>query len=324
MLKKLTAMVSALMLAICCATAAAQTDSYPNGPIKIVVPYPPGATIDTMARLLAEKWTQTLGKAVIVENKSGAGGVIAMQSVARAAPDGLVLIAFNTDLVGSMPAMHHPAPYDPIKDFAPIGTIVRGNPFVLAVNPALPIRNFADFVALAKSPRGEINFGTYGIGSLPHLGFAYLQTELGLNMVHVPYKGGAQSYLAAMSGEVQVVAGTSFVDLIKSGKLRGIAIGGHKRSPNYPDIPTFAELGINMPVMGETYVGLAAPGGTPKAVIDRLNNELKAFSTMPDVIERVGKFYSTAHIGPEELATMMRRDVTVYGPIVRKLGLTAK
>ncbi|MCX7153826.1 MAG: tripartite tricarboxylate transporter substrate binding protein, partial [Proteobacteria bacterium] len=210
------ALVLAGMVLLGVGQVAAQ--GYPNRPIKLVVTYPPGASFDIISRILAEKWTQLLGQPVVVENRLGAGGMIAMQSVARAAPDGYTLVTFNTDLAGIVPALYQFKAYDPLKDFAYIGTLMRGTGFIVAVNPKLPVRNIDELGKFAKSAPDGINYGTYGVGSLPHLGFEALNAKLGTKMVHVPYKGGMPSYQAAIVGEVQVVAGTSFIDMLKSGQ----------------------------------------------------------------------------------------------------------
>jgi tripartite-type tricarboxylate transporter receptor subunit TctC len=301
-----------------------QAGDYPNRPIKLVVTYPPGASFDIISRILAEKWTQLLGQPVIVENRLGAGGMIAMQSVARSAPDGYTLVTFNTDLAGIVPALHQFKAYDPLKDFAYVGTLMRGSGFIVAVNPKLPIRSIDDLAKYAKASPDALNYGSYGVGSLPHLGFEALNARLGTKMVHVPYKGGMPSYQAAMVGEVQVVAGTSFIDLLRAGQLRPIAIGGKKRSPQFPDIPTLPELGLGEDMFGATYLGVAAPVGTPQAIIDKLSTELRKVSQMPDVIERVGKFAEVSYAPPDELAAMVKRDVNFYAPLVRQLGLSAQ
>ncbi len=316
------ALVLAGMVLLGVGQAAAQ--GYPNRPIKLVVTYPPGASFDIISRILAEKWTQLLGQPVVVENRLGAGGMIAMQSVARAAPDGYTLVTFNTDLAGIVPALYQFKAYDPLKDFAYIGTLMRGTGFIVAVNPKLPVRNIDELGKFAKSAPDGINYGTYGVGSLPHLGFEALNAKLGTKMVHVPYKGGMPSYQAAIVGEVQVVAGTSFIDMLKSGQLRPLAIGGKTRSPQFPELPTLPELGFGEEMFGATYLGVAAPVGTPQAIIDRLSAELLKVSQMPDVIERVGKFAEVSYAPPDELAAMVRRDVNFYAPLVKSLGLSSQ
>lgn len=312
----------ALCLSLTMPPVLAQSGEYPNRPIKLVVTYPPGASFDIISRILAEKWTQLLGQPVVVENRLGAGGMIAMQSVARSNADGYTLVTFNTDLAGIVPALYQFKAYDPLKDFAYVGTLMRGSGFIVAVNPKLPVRSMEELAKYAKASLKGVNYGSYGVGSLPHLGFEALNAKLGTNMVHVPYKGGMPSYQAAMVGEIEVVAGTSFIDLLKSGQLRPLAIGGKKRSPQFPDIPTLPELGLGEDMFGATYLGVAAPAGTPQHIIDRLSAELRKVSQMPDVIERVGKFAEVSYAPPDELAGMVKRDVNFYAPLVKSLGLS--
>lgn len=185
------------------------------------------------------------------------------------------------------------------------------------MNPKLPIRTFDALIRAVKAHPTSFNYGTYGVGSLPHTGF---EAKAGIKLVHVPYKSGAASYQAAMAGEVQVVAGTSFVDLLKSGQLRGLAIGGQRRSPKLPDIPTLAELGYGENMFGATYLGAAAPAATPAAIIDKLSGELKKISALPGLVERLGKFSEASYASPAALTAMVRRDMNFYDPLVRSLG----
>ena len=302
--------------------AGAQGSDYPNRPMKLVVPFAAGGSaFDIGARVLADKWSQALGQPVLVENRTGAGGLIAMQSVMRAAPDGYTLVTFNADLMSIIPSLQKTPPYDPLKDFAFVGTLMRFSGMILAVNPKLPVRTIEDLVRVARASPNALNYGTYGIGSLPHLGFEALNAKLGLNLAHVPYKGGAASFQAAMVGEVQFVAGGSLLDLVRDGRLRAIAVGGPRRLSQLPETPTFAELGLGDEMFGTSYFGIAAPAGTPQAIIDRLGAELKKVSAMPDVAERLSKFAEATYIPPAEMSSMIRRDVNFFVPLVKSLGL---
>lgn len=313
-----TALLGAL--ACLCATAAAQTD-YPNRPIRIVIGYVPGASTDIAMRLVADKMSQGLGQPVIVDNRPGAAGLIAAQTVALAAPDGYTLVSFNPDLAGVVPALYKKPPYDPIKDFAFIGRLMQNTGWIMAINPTVPVQTFDEFIRYAKNPANRVNYGSYGIGSLAHLHFEALKLKTGAELMHVPYKGGAQSYQAAMANEVQVVIGTSFIDLLKSGRLRPLVIGGSVRSPNFPDVPTMNELGFGNEIFGEVYLGLAAPAGTPPAIVKKLSIELKRVLALPEVQQRLGQFGDVAYATPEEFTAIVHRDFNVYGPLVRRLGL---
>ena len=303
--------------------AFSQSD-YPTRPLRIIVGYAPGASTDTVTRIIADKLSITLGQPVIVENRVGAAGLIAAQAVAHATPDGYTLLACNPELVGIVPALYKNPPYNAIKDFTYIGLLSRNSGWIVVVNPQTSIKNVNDLIRVAKTTDKLISYGSYGIGSLPHLNFEALKAKLNIDMVHIPYRGGALSFQAAMAGEVQIVSGTSFIDLIRSGKLRAIAIGGDKRSPLLPDIPTFSELGYGDQIFGELYVGLAAPAGTPLLVVNKISAELKKIISMPDVIERIGKFSDATYVTPQEFNEIVRRDVNYFGPIVRSLGLNVQ
>ncbi len=322
MRKALTRLLTLLLLTAA-VTCQAQSD-YPNKPIRLVVGYAPGASTDIVCRIFAEKLSLALGQAVVIENRTGAAGMISAQTVAHAPPDGYTLVAFNPDLAGIVPALYKTPPYDAVKDFAPVGRLMRNTGWILALNPSVPAKTFDDFVKLAKSNPALLNYGTYGIGSLPHLNFEALKRKLSIDMVHVPYKGGALSYQAAMAGDVQIVAGTSFVDLLKSGRLRPIVIGGNKRSPYFPDIPTLAELGLGDEIFGELYVAIVAPAGTPPAIVQRLSAEMKKIVAMPDVMERIQQFGDPAYASPQELATIIQHDANLYGALVKSLGLNTQ
>ncbi len=294
---------------------------YPNRPIRFIVGYPPGGSTDIASRIVAEKLAPALGQPVVVENRAGAGGMIAAQAVVRSAADGYTLFAFNPELAGIVPAVQKVPPYDPMKDFAHIGTMYSNRGWTIAVNPSVPAKTLDELVRYAKRARSPLNYGTYGVGSLPHLNFEALKAKLGIDMTHVPYKGGALSYQGAIAGEVQVVAGTSFFELIRSGRLRPLAIGGASRTPNVPDMPTLAELGLGDDIFGEVYAGISAPAGTPRAVVERLSAELKKALAMPDVIEKFTRLGEARFVTPEQFTEMVRRDFMRYGPLVRSLGL---
>ncbi|MCC7346537.1 MAG: tripartite tricarboxylate transporter substrate binding protein [Variibacter sp.] len=301
----------------------AQSD-FPNRPIKIVVGYGPGSSTDIVSRLVAEKMQQTFGQAVIIENRPGAAGLIAAQAVARAAPDGYTLVAFNPELSGIVPALYKNPPYDAIKDFTHIGTMAYNTGWIIAAGPSLPATTFADFTKAAKNTPKLLNYGSYGVGSVPHLGFEALKAKLGINMVHVPYKGGAESYQAAVAGQVDLVAGYTFIPLVKSGSLRALAIGGSVRSPHFPELPTLAELGLGDQILGEVYVGLSGPAGLPQPVVDKLSAELKRILALPDVTEKIGKFMAATYRSPAEFTQMVQRAGDLYAPIVRSLSLNTQ
>ena len=310
----------AVLLLACASLCNAQGD-YPNRAIRFIVGYPPGGSTDIASRIVAEKLAQSLTQPVVVENRAGAGGMISAQAVLRLPADGYTLFAFNPELAGIVPAVQKTPPYDPLKDFAHVGMMYSNRGWTIAVNPSVPAKTLDELVKYAKAARTPLNYGTYGVGSLPHLNFEALKAKLGIDMVHVPYKGGALSYQGAMAGEVQVVAGTSFFELIKSGRLRPLAIGGASRTPNVPEMPTLAELGFGDDIFGEVYAGISVASGTPRAVIDRLSAELKKSLALPDVIEKFARLGEAKFVTPEQFTEIVRRDFLRYGPLVRALGL---
>ena len=187
------------------------------------------------------------------------------------------------------------------------------------------MHSFAEYVSLAKQAPKKVSFSTYGLGSVPQLSFEMMAAQAGIELLHVPYKGGAESYRAAVAGDVDSVAGTSFTDLLKAGRLRPIAIGASKRSPEFPQVPTFAELGYGDQIFGPVFYGMAAPAGTPREIVNRLTAELKALAQMPDIAQRLRTVgtepFST---GPEELVNMVRTHSDRYAPLIRKLGLNTQ
>lgn len=311
-------------LTLACGLASAQAQTWPSHPIRLVVAGPPGASADFLARLTAEKVGKGLNQSFVVENRPGAGGVVAVKAVITSKPDGYTFLMLFSDNVLIAPFMQSIQPYDPLKDVAYIGAMARSFPFILTVNPNVPVRNLDEFIKLAKSSSKKISYSTYGLGSLPQIGFEMLSAKSGLEMVHVPYKGGAESYQAAVAGDVDAVAGTSFIALVKSGKLRPLAVGGAKRSTNFPEVPTFAELGYGNQLFLGPIFGIVAPPGLPKEVVDRFSAELKNMAAAPDAAERLAAVASEPfYASPEEMTRLMREGVNNFAPLIKKLGLVA-
>src|ERR1017187_684354 len=319
MMRKFVMLLTVLLAGV---NACFAQSNYPDRSITILVGYAPGSSTDIVSRLIADKMSRGLGQPVLVENVQGAAGLLAAQKLLRSAADGYTLVAFNPELAGIIPALYKTPPYDSIKDFTHIGTMSINSGWIIAVNPRLPAKTFQEFVKLAKSTPKLLNYGTYGVGSVPHLEFEALKAKLGIDMVHVPYKGGAVSYQAAVVGEVDVVAGSSFVELIKAGKLRALAIGGSKRSPQLPEIPTLVELGLGDEIFGEFYTALSGPAGMPQPILEKLSAELKRILALPDIVERIGRFSVATYQTPEQCTERVRRNAAFYGPLVRSLGLS--
>ena len=274
--------LAALGATLCGPLARAQ-EAYPSRAIKLVVPYPPGGTTDLLARAIAPRLGERLGQAVVIENKAGAGGVIGAQQVAKSPADGYTLVFATIASHGIIPALQNPPPYDPVKDFAPI-TLVAGTPNVLLVNNAVPAKSLAELLALARAKPGSLNFGSTSQGGSPHMSGELLKLQAGVDIVHVPYKGGGPMLIDLIGGQIQIGFDNlpSSIAQVRGGKVRALAVTTAKRWPGAPEIPTMAEAGVPGYEMS-AWFGLLAPAGTPKAVVDRLQREVAAILKLPEV-----------------------------------------
>jgi tripartite-type tricarboxylate transporter receptor subunit TctC len=304
--------------------AYAQTgQNYPTKPIKMVVPFPPGGGTDFLARLLAHKMGDSLGQAIIVENKPGAATSIGSDAVAKAAPDGYTILMMLRDMTLNPSLMT--LPYDTLKSFAWIGMVAEG-PFVLVANPSVPIKSVADLVAAAKAQPGSVSYGSLGVGGFAHICMESMALHLGIKLLHVPYKGAGPALQAAVSGEVAITlaALTGAVPFIRDGRLRALAVGSSTRASQLPDVPTISEAGGGDTILPQ-YYGLAAPAETPRPVIDRLNAELKRALEAPDVIDNLAKNGLTAaYTTPEGLGTQIAQDIPRFGKVIKVVGITTQ
>jgi tripartite-type tricarboxylate transporter receptor subunit TctC len=270
--------MNAIRTFICAAAAVVATgagaQTYPAKPITLVNAFPPGGSTDIIARQLAAKLSQRLGQQVVVDNRAGASGTIGAASVARAEPDGYTMLFGVAANLAVAPAVLKSLPYDPVKSFAAVVEIARG-PYVLTVNPSVPAKDVAEFVAYAKQDPGKLNYGSPGQGSVHHLVNEMLKQATGIDMVHVPYKGGAPMYAAVVAGEVQVLIDGMPGPLahIRSGKIRALGVTGDRRLAVLPDVKSFAEQGVKG-VDAQFWWGIVVPAGTPQPVIARLNAEI--------------------------------------------------
>lgn len=296
--------------------------AYPSKPIRLIVPFVPGGVTDTSGRLIADQLSRRLGQQVIVDNRPGASGNIGTQVVASAPPDGYTLVlAFDGTMVIN-PHVFDKISFDTIKDFAPIGKI--GDAIIIIVaNPAVPVKTLQDVIALSKKEPGGLSFGTSGTGGTPHIAGELLKMRTGANLVHVPYKGGGQALSDVMGGQIPLVytAIASANGLIKSGKVRAIAVSSAQRSSSLPDVPTFIESGVPDFVIN-SWVGILAPAKTPKAIVDKLNTELNAVLSDPEVREKLNVMGIRATPGtPEKFGDDIKRDLARYGPVVKAAGI---
>ncbi|MDQ2780034.1 MAG: tripartite tricarboxylate transporter substrate binding protein [Pseudomonadota bacterium] len=310
---------AAALAASLCSPALAQ-DNYPNKPIRIVVPFSPGGAVDGPTRAIAQQLSKQLKQQVIVENKPGAGATIGSEAVARAAPDGYtLLLASATNAIQS--SLYPKLTFNPVDDFVGISLLGR-EPGVLVVIPSLPVKTVAELVALAKSKPGELYYASSGNGTGQHLFMAQFATMAGIKLVHVPYKGSGQATTDLLAGQVSLaMPGTAgMVGHIKNGKLRALAVTGATRSPQLPDVPTLKESGYP-DYVAYVWMGLLAPKGTPDAIVQRLNAELKIALNTPEVrgfmartgIEAVG---ST----PAEMDAYFREERDRWSKVVKDTG----
>ncbi len=293
---------------------------YPNKSIRIIVPFAAGGNNDVRARLIAEKLTQSWGQQVVVENRPGADGAIGMEAVAKAAPDGYTLLLNMPGAAVVTPVLYKKIRYDPLKDFEQV-TQITTTTILLLVNPSVPVRSVKELIALTKSKPGQLN---YAAPSSPY----YLITEMfklraGVDMMYIPYKGTAPALTALISGEASVMFEAMFTLLphVKAGKARALAVCSTKRTPGLPDVPTMAESGIPGFEVS-TWSGFAAPAGTPKEIVKKLNTEIIRILRMPDVKERLESGGDTI-VGstPEEFTTFMKSEFARYTRVVKEAGI---
>ncbi len=304
----------------------ALAQAYPAKPIRIVVPYPAGGGIDIMSRLIAQRLAQRFGQSVVVENKPGAGTIVAAESVARAAPDGYTLLITTDATITINPYLYAKLPYDAVKDFAPVSQLVFLNQLLVA-NAALPVNNLKELIAHAKANPGKLNYASYGIGSQPHLAMEIFKSQSGTDIVHVPYKGIPQAVPAAIAGEVQLTfsGAASTQAHLRAGRLKALAIGGKARLPLLPDVPTFAEAGFP-DVPANAWFGLFAPAGTPRDVITLLHGEIVRLFKEPEFVQKeiAAKGYELVASSPEEFAAFLAGDARRNAQAVRISGARAE
>ncbi len=315
------ALFASLVLAL--QAHAQSADSYPTKPIRFILPFPPGGATEVLGRLIAERLTAGLGQPVVVENRGGAGGNVGAEAAAKSAPDGYTLVLVAPSLAIS-PSLYSKLNYDPVKDLAPI-SLVGTVPNVLVTDPKLPVQNLAEFIALAKTKPGGMNFGSGGSGTSNHLGGELFNIVAGVKLVHVPYKGVNLAMNDVLSGRIQlVVIGVPIAaPHIKAGRLRALGVIAPQRSPLLPDVPTVAEAGLpNFEVT--TWYGMLAPAGTPRPIINRLNSELVRAMHAPELKERLASLGTDPKTStPEEFADYIKQEIDKWGKVIRAAGLKA-
>ncbi len=314
-------LLAAAALAGAVVPESARAQAYPSKPVRLVVGFPPGGPADLFARVLAQGLATAFGQPVIVENKAGAGGVVGVDSVAKAAPDGYTLAMNSFSSVALSPFSMSSMPYDPKKDLALITTVVRV-PEVLVVHPSLPANSFAELIAHARANPGKVNFGSAGSGSITHLAGELLKAEAQVDLVHVPYKGAAPAVNDQLGAQVQMGIFDVPVVLphIRSGKLRALAVTSAKRAPSLPEVPTTGEAGFPR-VNSDNWYGLVAPIATPPEVLRRIHAAAIEALKSPTVTEQFGKVSGTsAPSTPEEYAAFLATEQAKWGAIIKAIG----
>ncbi|GAA4328957.1 tripartite tricarboxylate transporter substrate binding protein [Pigmentiphaga soli] len=301
----------------------ARAQAYPTRPIRLIVPFAPGGGNDTLARLFGQKLTESLGQAVVIENRPGAGTTIATAQVARAAPDGYTLLLSSIASHAVSPNLYRNPGYDPIKDFAPVALLGIA-PVILAVNVDVPAHSVGELIKLAKARPGDLKFASGGVGSVMHTSGMVFSQVAGVQMLHVPYKGAGPGYVALMAHEVDLVIDTAaaLMPYVSTGKVRGLAIARKTRMPEAPDLPTFAEAGLPE-FEANGWYSIHAPAGTPAPVIDKLNREINRISNMPDVKERLRQLGTEVAPDntPENLTAFVRSELAKYTQVIKNSGI---
>jgi tripartite-type tricarboxylate transporter receptor subunit TctC len=312
--------VAVLLLAL---TASAAAQDYPTKPVRLIVPFPPGGSNDVVGRMIAQQLSDRLGKQVVVDNRSGAGGVLGSELAANAIPDGYTLLVIS--LAHAVSPWLYKLNYDPIKSFAPVSILASG-PNVLVVHPDLPVHSVGELIALAKQKPGELNYASAGIGSFQHMGGELFKLTAGVDIVHVPYKGGGPAMTDVLGGHTKIMF-SSLVQtsgFVRNGQLRALGIGGSHRSSVLPDVPTIAEAGL--PGYEATnWWGIVAPAGTPPAIVEKLHNEISAVQNS----EQTKKQFATegaeiVQMGSAEFGTFIASEIKKWERVVKESGIKAE
>src|SRR4051812_36980594 len=314
------ALLSAVIIFALPGYANAQTPAYPNKPIRIVIPYPPGGATDMVIRAVSGRLSERLGQPVVIDNRGGATGTIGSEAVAHAAPDGYTLLAHTNAGITILPHLNKKLPYDPIKDFAPI-TLAASSPYVLVVHPKLPATTVAQFIALAKAKPGELNYASSGNGASTHLAGLLFCQMTGVKMVHIPYKGSGPATTELLAGQVQMRFSSipPVLPHVRSGRLRALAVTSSKRFSLLPDVPTVADTVPGFEVL--SWYGVFAPTGTPAPVIKKLNADFAAALNSPDVKALLATDGSeVVASSPEYFSKVIKAEYARWAPVVKESG----
>ena len=294
---------------------------FPTRPVRFVVPFPPGGSVDTLARTIGVRLGESLGQQVIVDNRPGGNGNIGMEIVAQARPDGYTIVVGYIANFAIAPSLYAKLPYDPVKDYAPI-TQIASSPNVLTAHPSVPAKNLKELIALARTKPGAVSFASTGVASVGHLTGELLNSLAGVRMTHIPYKGGGQAITDLLGGHVQVMFSgfSAAMPHIKSGKIRALAVTGAKRSPALPEAATIAEQGFPG-VEATAWYGVLAPAGTPKPVVARLHGDIVKILKLAEVVQRLeGLGFEIVASTPEQFGAYIKSEIKKWEKVVKASG----
>lgn len=317
-----TAIFAAVLAGLLGFAAQAPAQSFPTRPVRIIVPNPPGGTTDVLARLISADLGTRLGQPVVIENRAGASGTIGSDAVAKATPDGHMMVMGHAASHATSPAMIKNLPYDPVKDFAPV-TLVASVNNVIIVDPAVPAKSVKELIELARKQPGKLVFGSGGNGAITHLAGEIFKQTAGVNLTHVPYKGSSQAMADLLGGHIQLMFENlpGAIGNIRGGKLRALAVLSEKRSASFPDLPTIGEAGLPG-AEAVSWFGLFTTAGTPKAVVERLNKEVVAVIRSPDMQKKIAEAGADP-VGStsEEFGRLVRSEIQKWGKVIKATGL---
>lgn len=316
--------LSVLSITLACVALPTMAQTFPDRPIKLIVPFGAGSAVDTIARAIAAQVTEQIGQGVLVENRTGANGIIAAESAAKSAPDGYTLFMPNDGIMAANPALYAKLPYDPIRDFAPV-TLTSTVPLVLVGNIAFPAKTLPELIALAKAKPGSINYSSTGSGSAQHLAMEFFVDAAGIKMTHVPYKAMGPALTDVIAGNVPLMFSgmSNVIAFVKDGKLRVYGVSTPKRSAAMPEAPTIAEAGL--PGYGyAAWNGIVVPAATPPEVVRKLHSEFAKAIANPAVRAKLASLgFDLVGAGPEEFGNLIKTDVARLGKLVRAAGIQA-
>ena len=312
----------AAVLALCAASAAlAQGVPYPSKPVRLIVPFPPGGAVDYYARAVQTRLGETLGQPVVIENRAGAGGMIGAELVAKSPPDGYTLLVGNIAALAMNVGLYAKMPYDPVKDLTPVMRTVAVD-YVMVVHPSVPARTVEELVAYARANPGKLSYGSAGSGSAPHLSMELFKQRAGIDLVHIPFKGGGPMVTDLLGGQIQVVIGdqANLMPHVKAGKLRALAVGTLVRSVNYPDLPTIAESGYPG-FEARAWQGIAGPAGLPPDLTRQIQAAIAKTMAMPDVRAKLVEGGLDPIVSsPEEFGEFIRAEIAKWSKVAKDVG----